>query len=72
MDRHRFVSPVGAGPGAFESVDRESVAQSGAASLVVLVCTLALITALAWGAGRISKYTQGQAATGTREDVTVT
>ncbi|MFC9836264.1 hypothetical protein ACFVKB_20985 [Rhodococcus sp. NPDC127530] len=44
----------------------------GAASLVVLVCTLALITALAWGAGRISKYTQGQATTGTREDVKVT
>ncbi|MDV7352989.1 hypothetical protein R4282_08215 [Rhodococcus oxybenzonivorans] len=43
-----------------------------AASLVVLACTLALVTALAWGAGRIGKYTRGQATADTREDVNVT
>lgn len=44
----------------------------GAASLVVLACTLALIAALAWGAGRISRYTSGQHARDTREGVDVT
>ncbi|MCQ4121232.1 hypothetical protein [Rhodococcus tibetensis] len=43
-----------------------------AASLVVLACTLALVSALAWGAGRIGKYTRGQATADTREDVNVT
>ncbi|WP_246442860.1 hypothetical protein [Rhodococcus triatomae] len=31
----------------------------GAASLVVLVCSLLLVAALAWGAGRISRYAGG-------------
>lgn len=44
----------------------------GGASLVVLACTLALIAALAWGAGRISRYTSGQHARDTREGVDVT
>ncbi|MFC7446880.1 hypothetical protein [Rhodococcus daqingensis] len=44
----------------------------GAASLVVLACSLAMIISLAWGTGRISRYSSAEPATRRRDDVPVT